>query len=369
MTDIDCIVAGAGVVGLAIARRLALAGRQVMVVESADMFGSGTSSRSSEVIHAGIYYPAGSLKAELCVAGRKALYAYAAERGVPHRRTGKLIVATDEAQLPKLEAIMRHAANCGVDDLSLISGEEAVALEPALACVAAVHSPSTGIVDSHVLMQSLLADLEAAGGELVLNTEILSGRLTDGEIRLMTRDRASGETFEVSTALLVNATGLAAAQLAARIDGFPGKHVPQLLYAKGNYFAAPGRSPFSRLIYPVPVDGGLGVHLTFDLAGQIRFGPDVEWIERIDYGVDPARSADFDAEIRRYWPGLPAGGLTPAYCGIRPKLSGPGQPAADFRIDMAATHGVAGIVNLFGVESPGLTASLAIAEHVAAAVS
>ena len=365
MSDTDCVVAGAGVVGLAIARRLALAGREVLVLEAADHFGSETSSRNSEVIHAGIYYPVGSLKAQLCVAGRKALYAYAAERHVPHARTGKLIVATSEAQVARLGEIKEKAARCGVDDLVLLSGAEAMEMEPALTCVAALHSPATGIIDSHALMQSYLGDLEAAGGQVVFNTTIASGRLEDGGVRLVTRDRASGEETEITTDLLVNAAGLHAQRLAGAVEGFPVDHVPAATYAKGNYFAAPGRTPFERLIYPVPEDGGLGVHLTFDLGGQMRFGPDVEWIDGIDYGVDPDRAAGFYAEIRRYWPGLPDDSLTPAYSGIRSKLSGPGQPAADFRIDGPQVHGVDAMVNLFGIESPGLTASLAIADHVA----
>ncbi|MEF2552816.1 NAD(P)/FAD-dependent oxidoreductase [Aurantimonas sp. A2-1-M11] len=365
MSDTDCIVVGAGVVGLAIARRLALAGREVLVLEAADHFGSETSSRNSEVIHAGIYYPVGSLKADLCVAGRRMLYDYAAERHVPHARTGKLIVATAEAQVSRLDEIAGKAARCGVDDLALLTGEAAMAMEPALTCVAALHSPSTGIIDSHALMQSYLGDLDTAGGQVVFNTTIVSGRIEDGAVRLATRDRATGEETEITTDLLVNAAGLGAQRLAGAIDGFQSAHVPAAMYAKGNYFAAPGRTPFQRLIYPVPEDGGLGVHLTFDLGGQMRFGPDVEWINGVDYGVDPGRAAGFYEEIRRYWPGLPDDSLTPAYSGIRPKLSGPGQPAADFRIDGPRVHGVDGVVNLFGIESPGLTASLAIAEHVA----
>ncbi|MCQ8782829.1 NAD(P)/FAD-dependent oxidoreductase [Mangrovibrevibacter kandeliae] len=363
--DIDCIVVGAGVVGLAIARALARDGREVMILEASDAFGTGTSSRNSEVIHAGIYYPPGSLKARLCVAGRDELYRYCAARGIPHRRSGKFIVATDDRQIGRLEGIRLHAARCGVDDLTIIEGGEAMAMEPALRCVAALHSPSTGIVDSHSLMQSLLAEAEDAGGQLVLATEVLDGVVEDGGVRLRTRS-GGGEPFEITTDLLVNAAGLDAVPLAARLAGFPSEHVPAIRYAKGNYFAAPGRSPFSRLIYPVPVDGGLGVHLTFDLGGQMRFGPDVEWIETIDYGVDPRRADAFYEDVRRYWPMLPDNALTPAYCGIRPKLAGPGEPAADFRIEGPQHHGIGSVINLFGIESPGLTSSLAIAELVLA---
>ena len=364
----ECLVVGAGVIGLAVARQLAIAGLEVLVVEKEPVFGSATSSRNSEVIHAGIYYPPGSLKAALSIRGRKALYRYLEERAVPHRRTGKLIVATSESQLPALRAIEDRAIKCGVHDLSFIDRKEALDLEPNLECVAALHSPSTGIVDSHALMQSYIADVEAAGGIIAFNTEVVSGVVEADEVHLQMRDRGSGSEFDIRTNLLVNSAGLDAQRLVRSIAGFPAASIPEIFFAKGNYFSVSQRKVFSRLIYPVPVEGGLGVHLTMDLDGNMRFGPDVEWADRVDYSVDALRSAAFYDEIRRYWPALQEGSLAPAYCGIRPKLSGPGQPAADFRIDGPQQHGIKSIVNLFGIESPGLTSSLALAEHVSSLV-
>ncbi len=363
MPDIDCVVAGAGVVGLAIARALALAGREVLVVEKANAIGTGTSSRNSEVIHAGLHYPRGSLKARLCVEGRERLYAYCREHGVAHRRTGKLVVAAEPDQLDRLRAIQTNARNCGVGDLELLTRSEAESLEPALTCAAALLSPSTGIVDSQALMLSLRGDAEAAGASFAMLTAIVGATIETDGIRIDTRD-ADGEGFALKTGAFVNAAGLDAQALASRIEGFPQALVPPLWLARGNYFALSGRSPFSRLIYPVPVQGGLGVHLTLDMSGSARFGPDVEWIDSVDYTVDPARSVAFYDEIRRYWPGLADGALQPAYAGVRPKLSGPGQPAADFIVQGPADHGAGQIVNLFGIESPGLTSSLAIADHV-----
>eukprot|EP01030_Chromulinospumella_sphaerica_P000285 gene285-287_t len=337
---VDCVVVGAGVVGLAVARALALQGREVMVLEAADAIGTGTSSRNSEVIHAGLYYPAGSLKARLCVRGKELLYAYCAQRGVPHRRCGKLLVATSAAQLDSLEGIQARARANGVLDLQRLSREEALEMEPALACVGALHSPSTGIVDSHALMLALQGDMEHAGA-------------VDG-----TRLRAR---------TVVNAAGLHAPALAARFGGLAPQHVPTAFYAKGNYFTLTGKAPFSRLIYPVPEAAGLGVHLTLDLGGQAKFGPDVQWVDSPDdLQVDPARGDAFYAEVRKYWPGLQDGALAPGYAGMRPKIHGPDAPAADFVIQGPTVHGVAGLVNLFGIESPGLTSALAIAEHVAA---
>lgn len=364
MDHVDCIVAGAGVIGLAVARALALAGREVVVIEAETAIGTQTSSRNSEVIHAGIYYPPGSARARHCVEGRDRLYRYAEARGIAHRRCGKLIVATDAAQDAKLVAIREAARACGVDDLRLLGAAETRTLEPAVRATAALLSPSTGIIDSHGYMLALQGDAEDAGATIAFATEILGGRIEAGSIVLSTRNGPGAEAFELSTALFVNAAGLSAQRIAGAIEGFPKAHVPRQTLAKGSYFSAPGSSPFSHLIYPVPVEGGLGVHLTFDLAGQMRFGPDVEWIDRIDYAVDAARADGFYEAIRRYWPGLPDGGLAPAYSGIRPKLSGPGEPAADFAIEGPETHGIAGIVNLFGIESPGLTASLSIADHV-----
>jgi L-2-hydroxyglutarate oxidase LhgO len=364
MEQVDCVIAGAGVIGLAVARRLAALGLETLVLEAADAIGTETSSRNSEVIHAGIYYPEGSLKARLCVDGREMLYRYCAERSIPHRRCGKLIVATDEAQEPVLSSIRANAAACGVDDLRLLDPTEARALEPALHCTAALLSPSTGIVDSHALMLALLADAENRGAVLSLNTRIAGGRIESGRIVLETAGTASGERFEIATPRFVNAAGLGAVALAGALVGFDRKFLPALRYAKGNYFSTTDRAPFSRLIYPVPEPGGLGVHLTLDLGGTARFGPDVEWTDTLDYRVDPARGKRFYDAIRQYWPDLADDSLQPAYSGIRPKLSGPGEANSDFVIQDATTHGSAGLVNLFGIESPGLTSSLAIAEHV-----
>ncbi|UCI20070.1 NAD(P)/FAD-dependent oxidoreductase [Mesorhizobium sp. B2-1-8] len=363
MQTIDCVVAGAGVVGLAIARALALSGREVVVIEKADAIGTVTSSRNSEVIHAGLYYAPGSLKARLCVEGRRLLYAYCAEHDIGHRRAGKLIVASEPAQADGLRAIEANAKRCGVDDLELLTRGEAERLEPALTCASALLSPSTGIIDSHALMLSLRGDAEAAGTSFAFLTSVAGAAIEADAIRIDTRD-ANGETFVLEAGAFVNAAGLDAQAVASRIEGFPRGLIPRQWLARGNYFALPGRSPFSRLIYPVPVEGGLGVHLTLDLAGNARFGPDVEWIDGVDYTVDPGRSAVFYESIRRYWPDLADDALQPAYAGIRPKLSGPGQTSADFMIQGPADHGAGRIVNLFGIESPGLTASLAIADHV-----
>ncbi|MEO7401876.1 MAG: NAD(P)/FAD-dependent oxidoreductase [Polaromonas sp.] len=360
MDRVDCVVVGAGVVGLAVARALALQGREVMVLESADAIGTGTSSRNSEVIHAGIYYPRGSLKARLCVAGKELLYAYCAGRGVGHRCCGKLLVATSDAQVAQLQGIIDQAGANGVTDLVLLTRGEARALEPQLDCVAAVLSPSTGIVDSHGLMLALLGDLEHAGGILVLNSPVAHVHRSHGAIVLVACD---GTELEVDT--LVNAAGLGAPALAARIGGLAPEFVPPSHYAKGNYFNLAGRSPFSRLIYPVPEAAGLGVHLTIDLGGQAKFGPDVQWVDSADdLVVDPARGDAFYAEVRKYWPDLREGALSPGYAGIRPKIHAPGEAARDFLIQGPAAHGVPGLVNLFGIESPGLTSSLAIGEYV-----
>lgn len=361
MDEIDCAVIGAGVVGLAVGRALALAGREVLVLESEGAIGTGTSSRNSEVIHAGIYYPQGSLKAKLCVEGKELLYAYAAQRGVPHRRCGKFIVATSPEQVAQLDVIRAKAAANGVDDLELMTAQQAVHLEPQLHCTAALHSPSTGIVDSHALMLSLLGDLESAGGMLALKSPVLRAECSDSGIVLIAQDGTALRCRSV-----VNAAGLGAPALARRFEGLPSSSVPKAYFAKGSYFTLSGRAPFGRLVYPVPEPGGLGVHLTIDLGNQAKFGPDVQWVESADdLVVDPARGDDFYAEVRKYWPALPEGALIPGYAGMRPKISGPGEPAADFVIDGPASHGVPGLVNLFGIESPGLTSSLAIARHVA----
>jgi L-2-hydroxyglutarate oxidase LhgO len=360
MDEFDCAVIGGGVVGLAVARALALAGREVVVLEAEGAIGTGTSSRNSEVIHAGIYYPQGSLKARLCVEGKEALYDYAAERGVPHRRCGKLIVATSPEQVAQLEVIRAKAAANGVGDLVLLTAQQAMDMEPQLHCVAALHSPSTGIVDSHALMLSLLGDLENAGGMLALKSPIARAECGRDAIVLVAED---GTALRCNT--VVNAAGLLAPELARRFEGLPPAAVPTAYFAKGSYFTLSGRAPFSRLVYPVPEPGGLGVHLTIDLGGQAKFGPDVQWVKAADdLVVDPARGNGFYAEVRKYWPALPDRALIPGYAGMRPKISGPDEPARDFMIDGPESHGVRGLVNLFGIESPGLTSSLAIGRYV-----
>jgi L-2-hydroxyglutarate oxidase LhgO len=363
MEKIDCIVIGAGVIGLAVARRLAADGRDVLILESESAFGTGISARNSEVIHAGIYYAAGSLKARLCVAGRGMLYAYCEERGISHRRCGKLIVATREQQRAQLDRIAAGARANGVDDLRFLSRTEARALEPALECTAALLSPSTGIIDSHALMLSLLGDAERNGAVLALNSPVAGGEIVDGGIVLNVKVGASETAILART--VVNCAGLGAQGIARHLRGLPPQSVPPLHYAKGNYYALAGRAPFSRLIYPVPEAAGLGVHLTLDLGGQARFGPDVEWIDTIDYTVAPERAEAFYGEVRSYWPQLPDGALVPAYAGIRPKPHAPGEPACDFLVSGPAEHGVPGLVCLYGIESPGLTSCLALADHVA----
>ncbi len=365
MENVDCVVIGAGVVGLAVAREMALNGREVIILEAENAFGTITSARNSEVIHAGIYYPAGSLKAELCVRGKQMLYEYCASRHVAHQRCGKLIVATSEAQVATLEGIRAKAAANGVHDLRFLTRAEAQALEPQLQCHAALLSPSTGIVDSHGLMTALLGDAENAGAMLAVQSPVLRGAVTPAGIELEVGSEDGGSTTLLARTV-VNSAGLTAPELARRIHGMPEAHIPPQYYAKGCYFTLAGRAPFSRLIYPVPEAAGLGVHLTIDLGGQARFGPNVRWIDDIEYSVDPTDADSFYDEVRRYWPALADDVLQPGYAGIRPKISGPREIAADFRIDGPAAHGVPGLVHLFGIESPGLTSSLAIAERVAA---
>jgi L-2-hydroxyglutarate oxidase LhgO len=352
------LVVGAGVVGLAVARAAARAGHEVVVAEAAAAIGTGVSSRSSEVIHAGIYYPTGSRRALLCARSRRMLYDFCVSHGVPHRKCGKLIVATQEIERARLEAI--HAQGCanGVEGLEMIDGAAARRLEPALSCTAAMHSPETGIIDSHSYMNALRGDLEDRGGSIAFNTRI--ERLTPANNGW----RASFGNEWAEFDAVVNAAGLGAQRLGGATEGYPAARLPRLVLAKGNYFGFAGRPVFSRLIYPVPAPGGLGVHVTLDLAGRMRFGPDVEWIEDESYDVDAGRAAAFYQRIRDYWPDLPDGSLVPDYAGIRPKLTGPGEPAADFMVDAPKDHGLAGLVHLFGIESPGLTASLLLAEEV-----
>lgn len=364
MDSVECIVVGAGVIGLAVARALALNGREVLVLEARDAFGSETSSRNSEVIHAGIYYPKDSLKARLCVSGRKLLYRHCAEYGVEHRRCGKLIVAADESELPVLAEIRDKAAANGVDDLQVLSREDVHSLEPDLDVAGALFSPSTGIIDSHALMLSFLGDIEDRGGVLSLRSKVEKIELGEGSHAVTVADGGMG--FSLRCRYLVNAAGLDAPGLLEKMKGFPDYALIEGYMCKGSYYAHAGSTPFRHLVYPVPQQAGLGVHLTVDLAGQARFGPDVEWVEERDYAVDPSRAESFYAAIRRYWPGLEDGKLVPAYSGLRPKISPEGVPAADFMIQGREAHGVAGLVNLLGIESPGLTSSLAVAEEVVA---
>ena len=356
------LVVGAGVVGLAVARAAAMAGHEVIVAEKTGGIGNGISSRNSEVIHAGMYYPTGSLRALHCPRGRRMLYDFAASHGVPHRRCGKLIVATEDAEIAKMEAILAQGIANGVEGFELIDSARAKTLEPALRCVAALHSPQTGIVDSHAFMNALRGDLEDHGGMIAFETPIERIVRTPNGWRVRFGGREAG-VFDVDS--VINAAGLGAQALASCTDGYPPARVPRLVLARGNYFGYAGRPAFSRLIYPAPrIDGGLGIHVTLDLAGRMRFGPDVEWIEEENYDVDPARARTFYDSIRRYWPDLPDGKLTPDYAGIRPKLTGPGEPAADFLIEGPAEHGLPGLIHLFGIESPGLTSSLSLADEV-----
>lgn len=365
MDKVDCVVTGAGVIGLAVARELALRGREVLVIEKHAGIGMETSSRNSEVIHAGLYYPTGSLKARLCVQGRDALYAYCDKRAIPYRRCGKLVVATAESQLQKLAGIHVQAQANGCTEVSWLDGRTASSLEPALSCVAALSSPNTGIIDSHAYMLSLQGDAESAGALFAMNSEVVSGRTVDGGMVVQVRASDGAET-ELQAAVLINCGGLWAPRLASTLKGLNQAHTPQAFFAKGNYYSLATKTPFTHLIYPVPETGGLGVHLTLDLGGQARFGPDVEWLDEpegeIDYTVDPRRADRFYREIRAYWPDLDDGALQPAYAGVRPKIAPPGAAAADF---LFSTHGNRHYLGLYGMESPGLTASLAIAEHAA----
>ncbi len=362
MERIDCVVIGAGVVGLACARRLARDGHQVLVLEREAAPGTITSARNSGVIHAGLYYAPGTLRARLCLPGRRALYDYCRQSSIAAPTCGKLIVAIGSAEEAQLHAIATRAAANGVEDLVLLTGAQAKLLEPALACTAALLSPSTGILDTHAYMLALRGDAEDAGALFSCRSEFQSADIVPGGFTL----RAAGEQIACTT--LINAAGLDACAVASRIGGLAPHHIPTPYYAKGSYFALSGRAPFSRLIYPVPIPGGAGIHLTLDLGGQARFGPDVEAVNRIDYNVDPGKEPHFAAAIRRYWPALPDGALSPGYAGIRPKIVPPTE-TQDFIIQAQATHGVRGLINLFGIESPGLTSSMAIADHVAALLS
>lgn len=365
MDQVDAVVVGAGVVGLAVGRALAQAGHEVVVLEAQAAIGQGVSSRNSEVIHSGLYYAPGSAKARLCVRGKDLLYALCASHGVDHRRCGKLTVANSDEEVAALRRLQDRAAANGVP-VEWLTGAQARALEPALRCQAALHSPSTGIVDSHGFMLALQGDLERAGGVVALASPVEGAVLGTAGPPHVLRLADGGE---LACRLLINAASLHACALARRFEGLDARHVPRAWFAKGNYYALAGRAPFSRLVYPAPADAWLGVHLTLDLGGQARFGPDIEWLdidapEQIDWQVDPRRADGFYAEVRRYWPELPDGSLQPAYSGVRPKIHGPHEAAPDFRIDGPAAHGVPGLVNLFGIESPGLTSAMAVAEVV-----
>jgi L-2-hydroxyglutarate oxidase LhgO len=360
-TSADVGVIGAGVIGLAVARQLALQGREVFLIDKERFVGFHTSSRNSEVIHAGIHYPLGSLKARLCVRGRDALYAYCTERGVAHQRMGKLVVATCEEELPALEHIRSSAAANGVE-LGWLDAGEVRALEPEVSAVRGLWSPLTGIVDSHSFMSALREDAERAGVMVVLGTPVLSGRVHDDGVELLL---GGDEPSRVRFRLVVNCAGLWATDLARRLEGFPPATIPPQRYAKAHYFVLSGRSPFRHLVYPVPLPGGLGTHVTLDLDGRARFGPDVQWVDSVDYAFDESRADSFYASIRRYWPGLRDGALQPGYTGIRPKVTGSGEPAGDFLLHDPAVHGVPGLIHLYGIESPGLTAALALADEVA----
>jgi L-2-hydroxyglutarate oxidase LhgO len=359
---VQILVIGAGVVGLSVARQAALAGHDVIITEKTSGIGNGVSSRNSEVIHGGMYYPTGSLRARHCPRGRRLMYEFCASHGVPHRKCGKLIVATEDAEVAKMEGILKQGQTNGVEGFRMIEGADARAMEPQVSCVAALHSPETGIVDSHSFMRALQGDLEDRGGAIAFNTKV--ERLIHTQSGWVVRFSGS-ESGELAVDAVVNSAGLGAQALAHHTEDYPEKRVPRLVLARGNYYGYAGRPVFSRLIYPAPrIDGGLGIHVTLDLAGRMRFGPDVEWIEEENYNVNPERAKSFYASIRRYWPSLPDNSLQPDYAGIRPKLTGPGEPAADFMIDGPAQHGLPGLVMLFGIESPGLTSSLSIVEDV-----
>ena len=365
MDSVECLVIGAGVVGLAIARALARSRREVVVLESEGVIGSGVSSRNSEVIHAGLYYPRNLNKRRLCIEGKAMLYAFCREYGVPHQRCGKILVATTEAEVGKLAAIKKQAEANGVADLVWLGRDEARALEPALRVAKALLSPSTGIIDSHAFMLALEGEAKRHGAMLALETPVVAGRTAERGLVIETGGR---NPTRIAANVVVNSAGLGAQAVARSIAGMPQKEIPPLHLAKGSYFALAKQSPFSHLVYPVPSPGGLGIHMTLDMSGRARFGPDVEWVETIDYAVDPRRAEAFYDDVRSYWPGLPDGALQPDYSGIRPKIERPGGSGTDFLIQGEKDHGVAGLLNLFGIESPGLTCSLAIADQIAGIV-
>ncbi len=362
MDSVETVVIGAGIVGLTIARALAGRGREVVILEAEGAIGTVTSSRNSGVIHAGLYYRPGSLKARLCTAGRELLYGYAAAHGVPHQRCGKLVVATLETETNALAALKENAERNGVAGIRLLTPTEAHSIEPDIACAAALEVPVTGIIDQHQLLWAVLGDAEAAGATLALHSPVVAGVISAPGFVL---DIGGKTPTKIGCRMLVNAAGLNAQRAARSLRGLDHATVPSQVLAKGSYFSLAGKAPFRRLIYPLPVPGSSGLHAGLDLAGRARFGPDVEWVDRIDYQVDPGREPLFVAAIRRYWPGLPDGALQPDYAGVRPKLAHGGPYDADFVVQTERDHGVPGLTNLYGIESPGLTASLALADYVA----
>jgi len=361
LEKVDCVVIGAGVVGLAVARALAMAGREVIILGAAEAIGTHTSSRNSEVIHAGLYYPKGSLKARLCVRGKQALYGYCVSHGVPHQRIGKVVVASDDSEIPAVQSYVDKAQANGVTDLRWLTPAELKEMEPAVRCVAGFLSPSTGIIDSHALMLAYQGDAENHGASLVCHSPVEGGVVHGEGIELRVGGAAA---MALLCNTVINSAGLFAQDVAHSISGVPAASIPPQFFAKAHYYTLSGRSPFNRLVYPVATNAHLGVHVTLDLGGQARFGPDVCWIDGVDYRFDESREALFYEAIRKYYPGLKDGALQPGYTGIRPKISGPKEPAADFMIQGPREHGVNGLVNLYGIESPGLTASLAIAKEV-----
>ena len=374
MEQVDCVVIGAGVVGLAVAREMALQGRETILLERENAFGTISSARNSEVIHAGIYYPKDSLKAKLCVQGNRLLYEYCRDHQVATQPYGKLIVASDEAQIDDLRAILYKAQNNGVPEIKFISGEEAKALEPNLKCSAAILSSTTGIVDSHGYMLSLLGGFEDAGGMVAYQSPLISAKpIGDKAQNGYLLEVGGADGMQIQTQLLINCAGISAPAVAQKIEGLSKEQIPKAYFAKGNYFSLSGKSPFNHLIYPIPEPGGLGVHLTLDMGGQAKFGPDVEWLDidredQIDYTVDPKRGDGFYEAVRRYWPGLKDGSLQPDYSGVRAKIVPPNSPAGDFCFSTPQEHKMQGLYNLYGFESPGLTSSLAIARYLEAQI-
>jgi L-2-hydroxyglutarate oxidase LhgO len=357
----ETVVVGAGVVGIAVARALAMAGHDVLVLEQERRIGLHQSSHNSEVIHAGIYYSPSSVKARLCLEGRNRIYSFAKERGIPHRRIGKLVVATEADQIAKLQSMHRASISCGVEDVVLLDRAEAIAREPELECVAALWSPSTGVIDSHAYMLALQGEAEQNGATFVFNARFRSGELKPGGFRLHVE---APEPVQLECRQLVNCAGLCSPALVRTLAGYPEARIPKAWFARGNYFECQSRVPFARLIYPVPDAIGLGIHLTLDVSGRAKFGPDVELVDEVSYSIDPGRAGQFYAPIRRYWPGLPDGALMPAYAGVRAKI-GPRGAVQDFVIETESDHSVPGLINLFGIESPGLTSSLAIGREIA----